>query len=228
MTDLSGALYRVIAPEFTDIASSTFLDAIHWIFYEGITVGCGNGRFCPTSPVTREQMAIFLVRAFNHPSTSTDYFTDDDGLSGESSINALRAANITSGCGSPTLYCPTRPVTREEMAIFLDKELNLPLAPAGTDFFDDDDGQSGESSINALAPPGRPAAAARASTARRPASPAARWRHSCGGRSTSALVGAFRAGRPAPDVQSARWRSISTTRRRPRSGARSSTRCCRS
>ena len=155
LTDLSGALYRVIAPEFTDIASSSFLDAIHWIYYEGITVGCGNGRYCPSSPVTREQMAIFLVRGFNHPSTSTDYFTDDEGLSGESAINALRAANITSGCGSPTLYCPKRSVSREEMAIFLVKEQNLPLAPAGTDYFDDDDGRSGESSINALAHAGQ-------------------------------------------------------------------------
>ena len=152
LTDLNGALYRVIAPEFSDIATSTFLDSIHWLLYEGITVGCGNGRFCPTAAVTREQMAIFLVRAFGHPATTTDYFTDDEGRSGESSINALRAAGITSGCGSPTLYCPTRSVTRAEMAIFLDKELNPP--PTSTDFFDDDDGRTGEASINRLAAAG--------------------------------------------------------------------------
>jgi glucose/arabinose dehydrogenase len=150
VTDLGGALYRVIAPEFTDIANSPFLDAIHWLLYERITVGCGDGKFCPRAAVTREQMAIFLVRAFDHPSTGTDYFTDDEGLSGESAINALRAAGITSGC-APSLFCPTRAVTREQMAIFLVKELKLPLAPSGTDYFDDDDGRSGESSINALA-----------------------------------------------------------------------------
>jgi glucose/arabinose dehydrogenase len=149
VTDLNGALYRVIAPEFSDIATSTFLDSIHWLYYEGITVGCGDGKFCPTAAVTREQMAIFLVRAFDHPSTTTDYFTDDEGRSGESSINALRAAGITSGCGSPTLFCPTRKVTRAEMAIFLDKELNLPST--GTDYFDDDDGKTGEASINRMA-----------------------------------------------------------------------------
>jgi glucose/arabinose dehydrogenase len=151
LTDLNGSLYRVIAPEFSDIANSTFLDDIHWLFYAGITVGCGNGRFCPTASVTREQMAIFLVRAFNHPSTSTDYFTDDEGRSGEGSINALRAAGITSGC-TPTHFCPTARVTREQMAIFLDKELNLPSA--SIDYFDDDDGRSGEGSINALAKAG--------------------------------------------------------------------------
>ena len=34
---------------------------------EGITAGCGNGNYCPEAPVTRAQMAIFLVRTFNLP-----------------------------------------------------------------------------------------------------------------------------------------------------------------
>ena len=49
-------------PEFSDIATSTFIDDIHWMFYEGITGGCGGSKFCPTSNVTRVQMAQFLVR----------------------------------------------------------------------------------------------------------------------------------------------------------------------
>jgi len=151
LTDLNGSLYRVIAPEFSDIASSTFIDNIHWLFYEGITGGCGGGRFCPRSAVTRVQMAQFLVRAFHYPTTATDYFTDDNGIVGESSINALAEAGITGGC-APNLFCPTRPVTRAQMAIFLVNALNLP--PSATDFFDDDDGKTGESSINALAAAG--------------------------------------------------------------------------
>ena len=31
----------------------------------GISSGCGDGNFCPDDPVTRAQMAVFLVRAFN-------------------------------------------------------------------------------------------------------------------------------------------------------------------
>jgi S-layer homology domain len=34
---------------------------------EGITAGCGTGAYCPESPVTRAQMAVFLVRTFNLP-----------------------------------------------------------------------------------------------------------------------------------------------------------------
>ena len=34
---------------------------------EGITSGCGNGNYCPDAPVTRGQMAVFLVTSFNLP-----------------------------------------------------------------------------------------------------------------------------------------------------------------
>jgi hypothetical protein len=34
---------------------------------EGITAGCGNGNYCPEAPVTRAQMAVFLVRTFSLP-----------------------------------------------------------------------------------------------------------------------------------------------------------------
>ena len=34
---------------------------------EGITAGCGSGNYCPETPVTRAQMAVFLVRNFNLP-----------------------------------------------------------------------------------------------------------------------------------------------------------------
>ena len=151
VTDLNGALYRVIAPEFSDIATSTFIDNIHWLFYEGITGGCGSGKFCPKASVTRVQMAQFLVRAFHYPATATDYFSDDNGISGENSINSLREANITGGC-APNRFCPRANVTRAQMAIFLAKALNLPAAT--TDYFDDDDGKTGESSINRMAAAG--------------------------------------------------------------------------
>jgi hypothetical protein len=33
----------------------------------GITAGCAPGRYCPTDPVSRAQMAIFLVKTFDLP-----------------------------------------------------------------------------------------------------------------------------------------------------------------
>ena len=67
-------------------------------------------------------MAIFLVRELSLPPTSTDYFDDDDGKTGESSINSLAAAGLTGGCATRR-YCPTSNVTREQMAAFLHRAL---------------------------------------------------------------------------------------------------------
>ena len=50
-------------------------------------------------------MAAFLVRALDLPAATKDYFTDDDGSSLESAINAMAAAGLTSGCGDRR-YCP--------------------------------------------------------------------------------------------------------------------------
>lgn len=149
--DLGGTLYRVIAPEFSDIATSTFVDDIHWLLYEGITGGCGGTKFCPKSAVTRVQMAQFLDRALGLPDTATDFFSDDDGITGEASINRLAASGITGGCAAG-LYCPSNPVTREHMAIFLDRALDLP--DTARDFFTDDTGRTGEVAINRLAAAG--------------------------------------------------------------------------
>jgi hypothetical protein len=49
---------------FNDVpASSPFCPFIEELARRGITGGCGGGNFCPSDPVTRQQMAVFLVRA---------------------------------------------------------------------------------------------------------------------------------------------------------------------
>jgi hypothetical protein len=43
----------------------SFADAfIEQLAAEGITGGCGGGNYCPADPITRAQMAVFLVRSF--------------------------------------------------------------------------------------------------------------------------------------------------------------------
>ena len=88
-----------------DARFSSFEADIVWAYNEGITTGCSAERYCVDDPVTREQMAIFLDRALDLPPTVNDYFSDDDGLTGEGAINRIAEAGITSGCG-PSLYCP--------------------------------------------------------------------------------------------------------------------------
>jgi hypothetical protein len=103
---------------FTDDNTSVHEGNINRLRAAGITAGCGGTRFCPNGLVTRGQMATFLVRAYDLAATGTDYFTDDEGLVHEPNINALRKANITSGCGG-TSFCPSGIVTRGQMAAFL-------------------------------------------------------------------------------------------------------------
>jgi hypothetical protein len=99
---------------------------------EGITGGCGSGNYCPETPVTRAQMAVFLLRSKYGPSYSppavggstgfvdvpTDYWAD-------TWIKQLVAEGITVGCGNGN-YCPESPVTRAQMAVFLVRTFSLP------------------------------------------------------------------------------------------------------
>lgn len=103
---------------FSDDTGSVHESNINRLRASGITAGCGGTRFCPNGLVTRAQMATFLVRGYELPATSTDYFTDDTGLVHEANINRLRASGITSGC-APNRYCPSGIVTRGQMAAFL-------------------------------------------------------------------------------------------------------------
>jgi hypothetical protein len=53
---------------FGDVSTTYWSAAwIKQLVVEGITAGCGNGNYCPDSPVTRAQMAVFLVKTFNLP-----------------------------------------------------------------------------------------------------------------------------------------------------------------
>lgn len=80
-------------------------------------------------------------------------FVDDDGSVHESDIEAIAATGITRGCNPPwnDEFCPTRSVTRGEMAAFLVRALEL---GGGPDVFTDDALSVFQSDINALAAAG--------------------------------------------------------------------------
>jgi S-layer family protein len=67
--------------------------------------------------------------------TPGGHFIDDDGNIHEGAIEAIRAEAITNGC-SPTRYCPNDPVTRGQMAAFLNRALDLPAATTPSGFTD--------------------------------------------------------------------------------------------
>jgi endo-1,4-beta-xylanase len=52
------------AGRFTDVPTGhSFCAFIEHLEADGITTGCAAGQYCPDSPVTRAQMAVFLVAA---------------------------------------------------------------------------------------------------------------------------------------------------------------------
>lgn len=149
---------EVFVPPFRDDDQSEFAADILWLTGAGITQGCNpptNDMFCPDDPVTREQMAAFLVRALSLPMTGGgDRFIDDDGSIFEDEIEALAAASVTLGCNPPAndRFCPEATLTRGQMAAFLARAYGY--ADPGGDRFADDDGSVFESSIQSLAAAG--------------------------------------------------------------------------
>jgi hypothetical protein len=81
------------------------------------------------------------------PAPSPSGFTDVSGHFFEADITWLVKAGITSGCSS-TKFCPNQPVTRGQMAAFLERALNLEAAPSAG--FTDTDGDTFEGDIDRL------------------------------------------------------------------------------
>lgn len=113
--------------DFDDVPEENlFHDDIVRITIAGITAGCGTGVYCPGSPVTRAQMAVFLLKgllgaAYAPPPETGLVFGDVPvGSFAAAWIEDLFGRGITGGCSaSPSLYCPGSLVTRAQMAVFL-------------------------------------------------------------------------------------------------------------
>ena len=101
---------------FDDVPTSHFA----WRHVEamataGITSGCSPRMFCPASPVTRGQLAVFLSTGLSLPlaPTGSGRFTDAGPL--ERLIDAVADAGLMDPCGTG-LFCPDAPATRGMLA----------------------------------------------------------------------------------------------------------------
>ena len=130
-----------LEPVFSDCLEDYWAeDFIHTIYYGGVTMGClliPTLQYCPTNPVTREQMAAFIVRAVEGE-PDPNYCLDGSPFGDvpvESNfckyIKRLSQLNITQGC-NVGLYCPTNNVLRDQMAAFLARAFILPVLVPGT------------------------------------------------------------------------------------------------
>ena len=117
-------------PYFTDVPPTyPFFKWIQKLRDLGITAGTTSTTYGPLLGVTRDQMAVFIVRArlgattaFNPP--VAQQFNDAAPTGPEAFyfpyIQELKAIGITSGTSTnPPLYSPQLSVTRGQMAVFL-------------------------------------------------------------------------------------------------------------
>ena len=118
-------------PVFADVpCSSPFARWINELVARNVTAGCGPSLYCPNALVTREQMAVFLLRtrfgsSYNPPACTAASFTDVPCSSAFSRwIYDLVARGITGGCSANT-YCPAAAATRGQMAVFLVRTFGL-------------------------------------------------------------------------------------------------------
>jgi hypothetical protein len=117
-------------------------DFIYWLYSVGMTSGCSIIDYCPDDPVTRGQMAVFLVTALGQsPVECTGRFIDvpiGHPFCGHIERMFDAGAGITAGClSSGPTFCVDEPVARAQMAVFIEAALgNSPNACTGTKFTD--------------------------------------------------------------------------------------------
>ena len=122
---------RASGRTFTDVACGTFAAAeIEWIAAQQITAGCGGPFYCPGSPVTREQMAVFLLKAQLGsgyvPPPATGIFGDVPASDPFAPwIEDLAVRGIAAGCGGGN-FCPDAPTTRGQMAALVNRTFFAP------------------------------------------------------------------------------------------------------
>ncbi|MBP7799921.1 MAG: S-layer homology domain-containing protein [Thermoanaerobaculaceae bacterium] len=135
------ALWRVhIGKSFSDVPTS------HWAYFHietllhsGVTAGCAPSSYCPSSVLTRAEIAVLILAAKHGPgwvpppatgavfsdvpashwaSSYIEAFEAEQNKS-TSACNAIPAPRFCSTACSPGMFCPSAPVTRDEIAVFL-------------------------------------------------------------------------------------------------------------
>jgi len=121
-------------PPFNDVpVASPFCPWIQELVQRGVTSGCGGGNYCPQAVVTRAQMAVFLLATLEGPGfapapclTSTPFADVSASSPFCPWIQELASRGVTGGCGGGS-FCPSNPVNRAQMAVFLVTNFGLPF-----------------------------------------------------------------------------------------------------
>jgi hypothetical protein len=119
-------------PMFLDVpASSPFCPWIEELARRGVVGGCGGGNYCPSTVVTRREMAVFALRTLDPglslPACTASRYDDVPASSGFCPwIEELSRRGVVAGCGGGN-YCPGAAVTRAQMGVFISATFGLTL-----------------------------------------------------------------------------------------------------
>lgn len=118
-------------PGFKDVRTANgYYKAIAALAQANIIGGYQDGSYGPNDPITREQMASILVKAFDlpHYQDMDNPFTDSNNPSHVRNILILYTLGITTGT-TPTTYSPKNPITRGQAAKMMKatEEVNVPM-----------------------------------------------------------------------------------------------------
>ena len=123
--------------------------------FDGTGSGCGDGLFCPSDPILRWEMAVWLVRVLDGTepdAASSSRFADvDTDVWWVPHVERFAELNVTRGCGTdPLRFCPHQVAPRAQMASFLARAFDLPPGPPAG-FTDVAVGETHAANIDALA-----------------------------------------------------------------------------
>ena len=114
---------------FSDVPDDAwYLSSLERLADLGVVEPYEDGTFRPSEPVTRLDMAVFMSRAFS----GVGQVEEPEGVFGDvpadseyaGAVEGILAAGVTTGCSvEPLLYCPDKPVRRDQMASFLARAL---------------------------------------------------------------------------------------------------------
>lgn len=116
---------------FSDAQYSWARQSILDMLDKGWMVGVSGTQFQPESPVTRAQAAVILVRALGIDSEYYDggaSFTDTANHWARTEIEAARQNGLVQGVGNGK-FDPDAVLTREQMAVLLDRVMKLGTNP---------------------------------------------------------------------------------------------------
>jgi hypothetical protein len=118
-----------------DIAGHWAENAIRDLVGSGAINGYPDGSFRPDQPISRAEFATVLVKSLRLPVNNSKDFADTSDHWAREAISTAYAAGIISGYDDRS-FGPDDPITREQIAVMINKAFNLSKALGDSSFAD--------------------------------------------------------------------------------------------